>query len=139
SSSATRQLPSGTAPSISFASARIASDAGFPSTRVTAFSGTSSKFHSRGIRFAYSSHPASIQAGSRVPTAITRTRIVSRRDGVSAIVPAVRARLADAALARGRRGPQLLELVVRADRRLHDMDDDVAAVDEHPLGVLLAL
>src|SRR4029453_11538643 len=28
---------------------------------------------------------------------------------------------------------------VRAHRRLHDVDDDVAGVDQHPLGGLLAL
>ena len=34
--------------------------------------------------------------------------------------------------------PQLFEVVVRAHRGLHDVDDDVAAVDEHPFAGLLA-
>ena len=43
------------------------------------------------------------------------------------------------AAARGAAGfPQLFEVVVRTNRRLHDVDDDVAAIDQHPFAGLLA-
>ena len=35
--------------------------------------------------------------------------------------------------------PEFLEVVVGADRRLHDVDHDVAAVDQYPFARLLAL
>src|SRR5437879_4609731 len=43
-----------------------------------------------------------------------------------------------AAPAGAERRPQLLEVVIRACCRLHDMHDDVAAVDKHPFAGLLA-
>ena len=44
---------------------------------------------------------------------------------------------ARSAVARALRGrPQLLEVVVRAHGRLHDVDDDVAGIDQHPLAGL---
>src|SRR6266536_160874 len=41
--------------------------------------------------------------------------------------------------ARPGRRPQLFEVVIRARGGLHDVDDDIAAVDQHPFAGLLAL
>src|SRR6059036_2984355 len=49
-----------------------------------------------------------------------------------------RYRLAPGAwFARLRLAPQLLEIVVRAHRRLHDVQDDVAEIEQHPVAAVL--
>ena len=60
---------------------------------------------------------------SAAGVALVRRRAAFGRLGAAWLRPSDR---------RGRR-PQLLEVVVRAHRGLHDVDDDVAGVDQHPL------
>src|SRR5690606_3841589 len=62
----------------------------------------------------------------RVPTAITRSCMLARRRTGRALEPY---RFAS---------PDLLEVVVGADSRLHDVHDEVAEVDQHPFAGLLA-
>src|SRR5262245_13753718 len=88
---------------------------------------TSSNLRPRPKRRAYSVTPASIQAGSRLPAAISRMRMSGLR-------------LSHAGFAlRGAQVPELLEPVELADARQHDVHDKVLQVDEHPLALALAL
>src|SRR5689334_5674583 len=121
SSSATLRKPAQAAAIRSASAASICSTL-LPRSRAAGLSSTTSSAHSRGSRRAYSAKPASTHPGIRCPRATTRS--FKLRGGGCASA--------------ARRRPQLLEVVVSADRGLHDVHDDVAGVDEDPLGRLLA-
>src|SRR6266850_7189163 len=90
------------------------------------------------MRFAYSAHAVSAQAGSLALTARTRSL---------ATCALVRRRLLRTRLLRRRRpleldrlaAPDFLEVVEVAHRRMHDVHDHIAQVDQHPFAVRLAL
>src|SRR5262245_25590777 len=87
----------------------------------------SSNLSPRPKRRAYSATPASIQAGSLWPAAISRMRMAGFW-------------LSYAGFAlHGAQVPELLEPVELADARQHHVHDEVLQVDEHPLALLLAL
>src|SRR5699024_694575 len=79
-----------------------------------------------GIRRPYSCQPSATQAGMRVPTqATTSSMTIYPRSGLGA-------------RGRGRR-PEFLEVVESARLRLHEVNDDVGQVNEHPVGIRGAL
>src|SRR6188508_3227019 len=88
---------------------------------------TSSNLSPRLKRRAYSATPASIQAGSLLPAAISRMRIAGFWLGHAGF-----------ALRRAQ-VPELLEPVELADARQHHVHDEVLQVDEHPFALALAL
>src|SRR5690606_27738857 len=122
SSRITRRQRGGSAASMRAASAIIIASTVLPLVRGSALTSMSCNGSSRGMRRANSSKPACTHPGMRWPTATTKS-FTSARGG---------------AAAGQRRVPQLFELVVRAHRRLHHMDDDAAEVDQHPFAGLLA-
>src|SRR5512134_1375605 len=92
------------------------------------------------MRLAYSAQAASAQAGSLAATARTRslgTRGPRLRGGSlllgwfllrrSGLLPHFLA------------APDLFQVVEAANRRVHEVDDDLAEIDQHPLAALLAL
>src|SRR6185369_13674449 len=87
--------------------------------------------NSRAMRRAYSAYPAIIQAGSLALSATRRSFIA---------LPEAAALCCDCAGAapRRRRRPELFEIVVGPHRRLHDVHNDVAGIDQHPFARRLA-
>src|SRR5512135_15906 len=126
SSSATTRAPRGSLWRSRAPSAASSCVGGLPVARGSAFTVASSVAKRRGMRFRYSAHAACAQAGGLVPTA-TISRF-AMRDLAGGLLQAHR-------LA----APDFLQVVIAAHRGMHDVHDDVAEVDEHPLGVRFPL
>src|SRR5581483_2259338 len=125
SSAITRELRGSAASSASPSSCNARCTSRFLPRGLTSISSSGSSCDSR---LRYSEKPCATHAGMRSHTAIKRARMECPQ--YSLLVSRSRIVIAH--------GPQSLQSIKLADARQHHVHDDVAQIDQHPLGFLLA-